>query len=169
MVLAIDTGNTVAIEQHFSPRQRQHISCQLSSREPRSPSGLLKDIGELVHEIDRNADGDLIGRGTKLFSRPFPVRVSCSYQRRRRPASHHPRDRSIMKALVCELCGGNELLKGGDGLFRCTHCGTKYTTEAARKLFIDNVVQIKAADYSVKVGVLQRYEGKHATSSSRTA
>ena len=38
-----------------------------------------------------------------------------------------------MKALVCELCGGNDLVKQ-DGYFVCQHCGTKYTVEEARKL-----------------------------------
>lgn len=65
-----------------------------------------------------------------------------------------------MKALVCELCGGNELTKEDDGFFHCVHCGTKYTVEAARKLMIDGVVQVKAADFNVKVGVLQKYDGE---------
>ena len=41
-----------------------------------------------------------------------------------------------LKALVCELCGGNELLKEG-GLFVCQHCGTKYAPEEAKKLFVE--------------------------------
>lgn len=40
-----------------------------------------------------------------------------------------------MKALTCELCGGNQLVKK-DGMFVCEHCGTKYTAEEARKLFV---------------------------------
>ena len=38
-----------------------------------------------------------------------------------------------MKAITCELCGGNEFVKA-DGLFACVHCGTKYTPEEARAL-----------------------------------
>ena len=38
-----------------------------------------------------------------------------------------------MKALVCEMCGGNELIKQ-DGLYVCQHCGTKYTIEEVKKL-----------------------------------
>lgn len=41
-----------------------------------------------------------------------------------------------MKALKCELCGSNELVKQDD-YFVCQSCGTKYTPEAAQKLIID--------------------------------
>lgn len=39
-----------------------------------------------------------------------------------------------MKAMICEMCGSKELVKQ-DGLFVCQHCGCKYSTEEARKLF----------------------------------
>ena len=52
-----------------------------------------------------------------------------------------------MKALVCELCGGNDFVKQ-DGLFACQHCGTKYTTEEARKLMSDEVVTVKVDNTS---------------------
>ena len=38
-----------------------------------------------------------------------------------------------MKALVCEMCNSNDLVKQ-DGMFVCQHCGTKYTVEEAKKL-----------------------------------
>ena len=38
-----------------------------------------------------------------------------------------------MSKLVCELCGSDNIVKGGD-LFVCQECGCKYTTEQARKL-----------------------------------
>ena len=38
-----------------------------------------------------------------------------------------------MKAMVCELCGSNDIVKQ-DGLYVCQHCGTKYTVEEAKKL-----------------------------------
>lgn len=41
-----------------------------------------------------------------------------------------------MKAIVCQLCGSNELVKEGD-YFVCQACGTKYTLEDARKLFVE--------------------------------
>lgn len=47
-----------------------------------------------------------------------------------------------MKQLVCEMCGGNDLLKDGE-YFICQHCGTKYTVEAARKMMIEGTVDVK--------------------------
>lgn len=46
-----------------------------------------------------------------------------------------------MAALVCELCGSNDLVKQ-DGLFVCQHCGTKYTVDEARKLLENGVVRV---------------------------
>ncbi|MDE6747239.1 MAG: TFIIB-type zinc finger domain-containing protein [Oscillospiraceae bacterium] len=40
----------------------------------------------------------------------------------------------MMKAMICEMCGGRDLVKQ-DGLYVCQHCGCKYSTEEARKLF----------------------------------
>ncbi len=47
-----------------------------------------------------------------------------------------------MKAMVCEMCGGNELIKH-DGMFMCQHCNTKYTVEEAKKLMIEGTVDVK--------------------------
>ena len=44
-----------------------------------------------------------------------------------------------MQAMVCELCGSNDIVKQG-GVYVCQHCGTKYSVEEARKLL--GVVQI---------------------------
>lgn len=41
-----------------------------------------------------------------------------------------------MKAIVCEMCGGKDVIKQ-DGLYICQSCGTKYTTEDAKKLMVD--------------------------------
>lgn len=41
-----------------------------------------------------------------------------------------------MKAIVCEMCGGQQLTKE-DGFFVCQSCGTKYSTEEARKLMVE--------------------------------
>lgn len=38
-----------------------------------------------------------------------------------------------MQAMVCELCGSNDIVKQ-NGLYVCQHCGTKYTVEEAKKL-----------------------------------
>ena len=47
-----------------------------------------------------------------------------------------------MKAIKCELCGSNDVVKQ-DGLFVCQHCGTKYSLEEAKKLMIDGTVDVK--------------------------
>jgi len=47
-----------------------------------------------------------------------------------------------MKAIVCELCGSNDIIKQ-DGLFVCQHCGTKYTVEEAKKLMIEGPVEVQ--------------------------
>ena len=44
-----------------------------------------------------------------------------------------------MNAIICELCGSNDIKKQ-DGVFICQHCGTKYSVEEARKLI--NTVRI---------------------------
>ncbi len=40
-----------------------------------------------------------------------------------------------MKAMVCEMCGGNDVMKV-DGAYVCQYCGTKYDIEEARKLIV---------------------------------
>ncbi|WP_405381537.1 TFIIB-type zinc finger domain-containing protein [Phascolarctobacterium sp.] len=57
-----------------------------------------------------------------------------------------------MKAIVCELCGSNDIIKQ-DGLFVCQHCGTKYTTEEAKKLL--GVVKIDKTEEINKQSALQ--------------
>ena len=46
-----------------------------------------------------------------------------------------------MQALVCELCGSNDIVKQ-DGYYVCQHCGTKYTPEEARKMMIEGTVEV---------------------------
>lgn len=47
-----------------------------------------------------------------------------------------------MKPLICDLCGGNEVVKDGS-LFVCQYCGTKYTVETAREMmFGDGPVEV---------------------------
>ncbi len=41
-----------------------------------------------------------------------------------------------MKKFVCEMCGSNDLLKQ-DEFYVCQNCGTKYTTEEAKKMMIE--------------------------------
>ncbi len=48
-----------------------------------------------------------------------------------------------MQAMVCELCGSNDIVKQ-DGLFVCQHCGTKYSLEEARKML--GIVKIDTSE-----------------------
>ena len=58
-----------------------------------------------------------------------------------------------MKAIVCELCGSNDIVKQGD-YFVCQHCGTKYTMEEAKKLI--GTVKIDKSDETKKLLLLAR-------------
>ena len=41
-----------------------------------------------------------------------------------------------MKAIVCEMCDSRDLIKQ-DGMYICQNCGTKYTTEEAKKMMVE--------------------------------
>lgn len=41
-----------------------------------------------------------------------------------------------MKAIVCEMCSSHDVVKQ-DGMYVCQSCGTKYSTEDARKLMVE--------------------------------
>ncbi len=58
-----------------------------------------------------------------------------------------------MKALVCELCGGNDFVKTGD-FFVCQSCGTKYTAEDAKKMMIEGTVDVSGS--TVKIDTSNR-------------
>ena len=47
-----------------------------------------------------------------------------------------------MKQLVCEMCGGHDLVKQ-DGVFVCQNCGTKYSVEEAKKMMVEGTVAVK--------------------------
>ena len=51
------------------------------------------------------------------------------------------RKESRMQKLACEMCGGNDIVKE-NGLYVCQHCGTKYTVEEAKQLFIEGSIKI---------------------------
>lgn len=46
-----------------------------------------------------------------------------------------------MKALVCEMCNSNDLVKQ-DGVFVCQNCGTKYSVEEAKKMMLEGTVEV---------------------------
>ncbi len=47
----------------------------------------------------------------------------------------------MMKQLICEMCGSNNLIKH-DGVFVCQDCRTKYSVEEAKKMMIEGTVRI---------------------------
>jgi len=47
-----------------------------------------------------------------------------------------------MKALQCEMCGSQDLIKDG-GVFVCQSCGTKYSVEEAKKMMVEGTVDVK--------------------------
>ncbi len=49
-----------------------------------------------------------------------------------------------MKALICEMCGSNDLIKN-DGIFVCQSCGVKYSVEEAKKMMVDGVVNVQGS------------------------
>lgn len=53
-----------------------------------------------------------------------------------------------MKALVCEMCQSNDLIKQ-DGMYVCQHCGTKYSVEEAKKLMVDGPVDVSGSTVKV--------------------
>ena len=46
-----------------------------------------------------------------------------------------------MKKIVCEMCGGNDIIKL-DGFFVCQSCGVKYSAEEAKKIMIEGKVDV---------------------------
>lgn len=50
-----------------------------------------------------------------------------------------------MKKFVCEMCSGNDLIKEGD-YFVCQSCGTKFSPEDAKKMFVEGTVKIDNSD-----------------------
>ena len=59
----------------------------------------------------------------------------------------------IMKAMVCEMCGSNNLVKQ-NGLYVCQSCNTKYTVEEAKKLI--GIVKIDKTEEKQKYLLLAR-------------
>lgn len=58
-----------------------------------------------------------------------------------------------MKAMVCEMCGSQYLVKQ-DGMFVCQNCGTKYSVEEAKKLL--GTVKVDKTEETEKLLVLAR-------------
>lgn len=58
-----------------------------------------------------------------------------------------------MRAMVCEMCGSQDLVKQ-DGMFVCQNCGTKYSVEEARKML--GTVKVDKTEETEKLLVLAR-------------
>lgn len=50
-----------------------------------------------------------------------------------------------MKAMVCEMCGSQDIIKQ-DGMYVCQYCGTRYSIDEARKLIVEGTVKIDHSD-----------------------
>ena len=55
-----------------------------------------------------------------------------------------------MKAIKCEMCNSNDVIKQ-DGYFVCQSCGTKYTTEEAKKLLVEISGKVDVSGSVVKI------------------
>jgi len=53
-----------------------------------------------------------------------------------------------MKALVCEMCGGSNLVKQ-EGVFVCQNCKTKYSVEEAKRMMIEGTVDVSGSTVKV--------------------
>lgn len=53
-----------------------------------------------------------------------------------------------MKQMVCEMCGGTDLIKQ-DGVFVCQTCGCKYSIEEAKKLMTEGNVDVSVSTVKV--------------------
>lgn len=61
-----------------------------------------------------------------------------------------------MKQLVCEMCGGTDLVKQ-DGMFVCQTCGTKYSVEEAKKMMIEGTVDVQGTVQIDNKSFVQKY------------
>ena len=55
-----------------------------------------------------------------------------------------------MKAIVCEMCGSQDLVKQG-GFYVCQNCGTKYSTEEAKKLMVEVAGTVDVSGSTVQI------------------
>ncbi|MBQ3264300.1 MAG: hypothetical protein IJH07_00850 [Ruminococcus sp.] len=62
-----------------------------------------------------------------------------------------------MKAIKCEMCGSDNLVKQND-LYICQSCGTKYSTEEAKKLLVE--IKVDKSDETAKLYQLARIAKK---------
>ena len=58
-----------------------------------------------------------------------------------------------MKALKCEVCGSNDIVKQGD-YFICESCGVKYTVEDVRKIVVEGAIRVDHSDEAANMRIL---------------
>ena len=61
-----------------------------------------------------------------------------------------------MKQLICEMCGGTDLIKK-DGVFICQNCGMKYSVEEAKKMMIEGTVDVQGTVKVDNSAFVERY------------
>jgi hypothetical protein len=60
-----------------------------------------------------------------------------------------------MKALVCEMCNGTNLVKQ-EGVFTCQNCKTKYSVEEAKRMMVEGTVDVSGS--TVKIDNSAKFE-----------
>ena len=60
-----------------------------------------------------------------------------------------------MKAIVCENCNSQDLVKQ-DGMYVCQSCGTKYSVEEAKKLMVEGTVKVDTTERSANLYKIAR-------------
>ena len=61
-----------------------------------------------------------------------------------------------MKRLTCEMCGSTDLVKQ-DGVFVCQTCGCKYSVEEARKMMVEETVEVVSTVKVDNSGLVDSY------------
>ena len=72
-----------------------------------------------------------------------------------------------MKALVCDFCGGGLIIDDSREFAICEFCGTKYMASTLRQkiqeirgtVSVEGEVSVKQADFVIRAGVLEKYNG----------
>ena len=72
-----------------------------------------------------------------------------------------------MKALVCDFCGGGLIIDDSREFALCEFCRTKYMASTLRKkiqeirgtVSVEGEVSVKQADFIIRAGVLEKYNG----------
>ena len=97
----------------------------------------LRGQVNFVRSVEQKGISDILIQGIKYFSNQLRRII-------------------LMKQLVCEMCGGTDLVKQ-DGMFVCQTCGTKYSVEEAKKMMIEGTVDVQGTVQIDNTSFVQRY------------